>query len=144
MARPKLERPNYQLVRRGTRIYIQWWENGGWKRVSTGSGDERQAQIFLAQFIAGRETPAAPKAPTVAEVMAGYLEDRRPVVRAFNTLEVSAKVLVRHLGDLQAAHLTKERIRFYHAKRRTRGIGSAPQRRAGRSRQVTAPSSENW
>lgn len=131
MARPKLDQPNYRLVQRGTRFYVRWWSDGAWQRVSTGTGDQREAQVFLGQFIAGRGTPEPPKAPTVAEILAGYLADRKPVVRAYDTLEASAKPLNKHLGDLQSEHLTKERVRFYHAARRGEGhlVGPADARR---------------
>ena len=33
MARPKLEAPNYRLVRRGSRYYVRWWEDGEWKET---------------------------------------------------------------------------------------------------------------
>lgn len=54
-------------------------------------------------------------------ILAGYLADRKPVVRAYDTLEVAAKALCRHLGDLQPEHLTKERARFYARQRRAEG-----------------------
>lgn len=131
MARPRSKSPNYRLVRRGTRHYIQWWEEGGWRRISTGTEDGNEAQIYLAQFIAGLGTPDPPKTPTVSKILSGYLEDRKPVVRAYDTLEVSVKPLTRHLGALQPGHLTQERIRFYHRQRRTEGhlVGPADARR---------------
>jgi integrase len=131
MARPKLDAPNYRLTRRGSRFYVRWWQDGRWQRVSTGTADRRQAAVWLAQFVAGRGTPAPPEQPTIAMILDGYLVDRRPVVRAYDTLEVAAKVLRRHLGDLQPDHLTKERARFYARQRRAEGhmVGPATARR---------------
>src|ERR1700728_3409792 len=133
MARPKLEQPNYRLVTRGSRYYVRWWEDGAWKRVSTGTGDQRQAQIFLAQFLAGQGTPAAPKAPTVSVILDAYLADRKSVVVAsgYETLQTNLKALKRHLGDLEPDHLTKERIRFYRLQRAAEGyeVGKADARR---------------
>ena len=131
MARPRLADPNYKLVRRGNRFYVRWWQNGAWQRVSTGETDKRRATIWLAQFVAGRGTPAAPEQPTVSVILDGYLADRKPVVRAYGTLEASAKALRRHLGDLQPDHLTKERSRFYARQRRAEGhiVGPATARR---------------
>jgi integrase len=54
-------------------------------------------------------------------VLDGYLADRKPVVRSYETLEACAKALKRHLGELQPDHLTKERIRFYLSRRRAEG-----------------------
>jgi integrase len=121
MARPKLDAPNYRLVRRGDRFYVRWWHEGTWRRVSTGETDKRRASIWLAQFVAGRGTPAPPEQPTVSLILDGYLADRKPVVRAYATLEAAAKALSRHLGDLRPEHLTKERARFYARQRRAEG-----------------------
>jgi hypothetical protein len=131
MARPKSDKPTYKLVQRGSRFYIRWWEAGAWQRVSTGTTDSREAKKFLAQFEAGRGTPAAPEAPTVNTIIDGYLADRQPVVRAYPTLVAAAKPLRRHLGDLEPDHLTKERIRFYMSRRRAEGhmVGPADARR---------------
>jgi integrase len=133
MARPKLDAPNYRLVRRGSRFYVRWWAEGAWQRVSTGETDKRRATIWLAQFVAGRGTPAPPEQPTVSMILDGYLADRKPVVRAYGTLEAAAKALRRHLGDLQPDHLTKERAQFYARQRRAEGhiVGpkSAPRKK---------------
>jgi integrase len=133
MARPKLEQPNYRLVTRGSRFYVRWWEAGAWQRVSTGTSDLRQAQIFLAQFLAGQGTPEPPKAPTVAAILDAYLADRKTAVvpAGYVTLQTNAKALKRHLGDLQPDHLTKERIRFYRRRRAAEGyeVGSPDNRR---------------
>jgi integrase len=118
---PKLDNPNYRLALRGERYHVVWWEDGRSHRVPTGQTDRRKAAIWLSQFVAGRGTPEAPEQPTVADVLSGYLADRKPVVRAYETLEVAAKALRRHLGDLQPDHLTKERIRFYGRQRKAEG-----------------------
>ena len=131
MARPKLDAPNYRLVQRGSRYYVRWWADGAWQRISTGETDKRRATIWLAQFVAGRGTPAPPEQPTVSLILDGYLADRKPVVRGYGALEVVAKALRRHLGDLQPDHLTKERSRFYLQQRRAEGhiVGPASARR---------------
>jgi integrase len=131
MARPKLERPNYRLVKRGTRFYVRWWEEGAWQRVSTGQTERRPAETWLAQFVAGRETPPAPAVPTISAILDGYLADRKQVVRGYDTLENASKSLKRHLGDLEPDHLTKERVRFYRRRRAIEGyeVGPAPARR---------------
>ncbi len=131
MPRPRLDTPNYRLVQRGDVFYVRWWQDGAWQRISTGAQERRKAEVFLSQFAAGRGTPEPPEVPTVDQILAGYLEDRKPVVRAFDTLEVAAKNLRRHFGDLQPDHLTKERIRFYRRRRQVEGhwVGPAEARR---------------
>lgn len=126
MARPKLEQPNYALTKRGNRFYVVWWQDGAARRVSTGETERRAAQTWLAQFVAGRETPPAPAVPTIALILDGYLADRKQVVRGYATLENAAKSLRRHLGDLHPDHLTKERVRFYRRRRVTEGYEVGP------------------
>lgn len=131
MGRPRLERPNYKLAKRGERWHVQWWENGAAQRVPTGQTERRQAEIWLAQFVAGRETPPAPDVPTISAILDGYLADRKSVVRGYATLENAAKPLKRHLGDLEPDHLTKERVRNYRRRRTMEGyeVGPADARR---------------
>lgn len=131
MARARLDRPTFKLVQRGSRYYVRWWERGGWRRVSTGTADQREAARFLAQFEAGYGTPEPPQAPTVSAILDGYMADRRGEIRGYASLENCAKALRRHLGDLQPDHLTKERCRFYVARRRADGhmVGPADARR---------------
>ena len=131
MARPKLDQPRHRLVQRGDRWYVRWWQDGQHHRVSAGTADRREAERFLAQFLAGLGTPEPPAVPTVSTILDGYLADRKPVVRGYATLEANAKAIRRHLGDLQPDHLTKERARFYRARRRAEGymVGPAAARR---------------
>jgi integrase len=127
VARPKLDIPNYRLKLRGRHYYAIWHQDGRYQRISTGTADQREAQRFLAQLIAGLNTPEPPRAPTVAEILDGYLADRRQTVRSPQTLEYCAKALKRHLGDLQPDHLTKERARFYVSRRKAEGYKVGPQ-----------------
>ena len=135
MARPQQDGPNYRLVQRGNYFYVRWWEGGTWHRVSTGTADSRQAARYLAQFVAGRGTPDAPDAPTVSAILTGYLADRRPRVASPVTLDACVKALTRHLGELQPDHVTKERARFYRARRRAEGHWVGP---AGAKRNYVA------
>jgi hypothetical protein len=78
MGRPKLDTPNYRLARREGRFYVRWWENGSWKRISAGTSIEREAQVFLAQFIAGQGTPEPAPAPTVEAIVDTWQIVSRP------------------------------------------------------------------
>jgi integrase len=131
MGRPRLDRPNYKLVKRGERWHVQWWENGAGQRVPTGETERRQAEIWLAQFVAGRETPPAPAVPTISAILDGYLADRKQVVIGYETLANAAKAIKRHVGDLEPDHLTKERVRNYRRRRAIEGyeVGPANARR---------------
>ena len=57
-ARLKLESPYCRLIKRGDTFYVRFWENGAWKRVSTGTADRREAARYLAQLATGQGTPA--------------------------------------------------------------------------------------
>ncbi len=53
----------------------------------------------------------------MAQIIAAYLADRTPKVAAPATLRHACASLTRHIGDLQPAHLTRERCRAYHITR---------------------------
>jgi hypothetical protein len=90
MPRPRLDTPNYRLVRRGDVFYVRWWQDGAWQRISTGAQERRKAEVFLSQFAAGRGTPTPPEQPDIGQILAGYLADRQPVVRHFERLDMAA------------------------------------------------------
>ncbi|MGO9996168.1 MAG: hypothetical protein ACLPKW_00265 [Acetobacteraceae bacterium] len=144
MGRPKFDTPNYRLVQRGQRYHVQWWQDGKPRSVSTGQTDKRQASIWLNRFVAGQGTPEPPAAPTVSQVLDGYLADRKQTVIGYETLMTNTKALKRHLGDLEPDHLTTERTRFY------RGVGVPRDMRSVQPTTVetspfrTARSCANW
>ena len=144
MGRPKLDTPNYRLVQRGQRYHVQWWQDGKPRSVSTGQTDKRQASIWLNRFVAGQGTPEPPAAPTVSQVLDGYLADRKQTVIGYETLMTNTKALKRHLGDLEPDRLTTERTRFY------RGVGVPRDMRSVQPTTVetspfrTARSCANW
>lgn len=126
MARPRAEQPSYRLVKRGSRFYVRWWQNGKWHRVSTGTEDRREAQRYLTQLVAGLATPAPPPSPTIAAILERYLAEREGQVASHATLRYAASALTRHLGDLQPEHLTTERCRTYPKQRRLEGYEVGP------------------
>ncbi len=131
MARPRLTTPNYRLALRGTRYHVVWQDGAEKKRIPTGTSDRGEAEIFLARFLAGLGSPAAPPAPTISQILDGYLADRHGRAASYGTLEASAKPLRRHLGNLRPGDLKRERSRFYLRQRRAEGheVGPADDRR---------------
>jgi integrase len=131
MARPKLDTPNFKLIKRGDAYYVRWWEDGQWKRVSTREKGQSEARRFLINFAAGHATPEPPAAATIGQILDGYLADRKETVRAYGTLEAAANAIRRHLGELQATSLTRERGKLYAKKRRAEGheVGKADAKR---------------
>jgi integrase len=126
MARPRNTVPNFRLTQRGGRFYVAWWADGRGQRISTGSADIGAARRFLADFAAGFSTPEPPPASTIGQVLTGYLADRKAAVASYATLEAATKALRRHLGELSADALTKERASFYARQRRAEGYQVGP------------------
>lgn len=111
----------YSLTLRGVRYYVQWWEDGGKKRVSCGTADEGEARRFLAEWKAGLDAEVIPATPTVGKILDGYLKDRIEAgVRSAKT-GYNCATLTRHLGDLPIELLKKQQVRKYTADRRTEG-----------------------
>lgn len=131
MPRPRVAAPTYTLIDRKGRWYVQWWQDGAARRVSTRTGDRSEARKFLASFVAARGSPTPPEQPTIGEILDGYLADRKDRVAAFATLEYAAAALKRHLADLIPDHLTRERARSYagHRKREGYMVGRAEWRK---------------
>lgn len=121
MARPKLDRPSYRLIKRGDRYYVRWWQNGAYHRVSARTNDRREAERQLAQLAAGIDAKLPPPEPTIGRILDGYLKDKSGKALSFGTLVACAKALRRHLEDLQPQHITKQRSRFYAEQRRREG-----------------------
>ena len=119
MPRPRSDTPTYSLTNRNGRYYVQWWQDGSARRLSTRTGDRLEARRFLAAFIAAQGTPAPPEQPTIGDILDGYLADRKGRVASYATLQYAVAALKRHLADLIPDHLTRERVRSY-AKARTR------------------------
>lgn len=92
------------------------------RRVSTRTRDRRQAETYLAQFIAGSAAPAIDE-PTVGEILAGYEEDRKPKVRSKETLSFNVRDLRTHFGPLQPRQLIPPVVNSYVAARDV-GAGS--------------------
>jgi len=106
MPTPAVARPKYSLARRADSptYYVQWWEDGKARRVSTGSADEAEARRFLAEFTVARETAIAPDSPTIADMVDAYEADRSEKVHAPQSLHFTVANLRRHLG-----HITLDR-----------------------------------
>jgi integrase len=127
MPRPKAERPKFSLTRRGSRYYVQWWEAGTARRVSCRTEVLAEARRFLAEFQAARDTPQAPAAPTLGQILDGYQADRGPKAHS-PTLGQCCDTLRAHLGDLPVDLLADEQVRGYVAARRKEGSRGAAAR----------------
>jgi hypothetical protein len=125
MARPRLSKPVYRLRRNRTGYWVVAWTEGGRTRtVSTGTADEREAERWRVQFVAGRDNPAPPSLPTVATILEGYERDRKKHrIRGLETLRFNAKALKRHVGSLEAGMLSQGTVRRYAGDRTAEGVG---------------------
>lgn len=124
MARPRTNNPSYSLAERKGRFYVQWWDGKQKKRVSLGTADREEAKRALRQFLAGVDSPLPPEQPLVSDILAGYIEDRRPRVKSIASIEYACAALNVHLGDLKPEHLTRQVCRKYAEQRRAQGARS--------------------
>src|SRR5216683_4153430 len=101
--------------------YVLWTAPGGTKRLSTRTTDKRKARKWLDQFQAGLETPKPPVQLTIDAILDGYLADRKPRVRAYDTLEWACKALRREIGNLEPGHLSNSVMRKFAKTRQLQG-----------------------
>lgn len=88
------------------------------RRISTKTAHKRDAEKFLARFIAVEDIPTSRR--TVGEIVAGYRADTLPKVRAQGAMLHAEKAL-QPLADLYPAQLTPPAIRAWAG-----ALGSAP------------------
>lgn len=86
------------------------------RQLSTRTRDKREADAFLANFIAASVDPQ-PAAPDVTKILGGYEADKLTKVRSTGGLTYSAKALNARLGTLQPDHLTPGVIEKYARER---------------------------
>lgn len=125
MPRPKSERPTYSLAKRGDVYYVQWWEDGRARRVSSRTSNQSQARRFLAEFRAGRDAPDIPALPTIGAVIDGYLAEKGPQNHS-KTIYYDCTTLKKFFADLPVDLLTRDQVRIYTAERRKAGAQGAP------------------
>lgn len=86
------------------------------RRISTGQKDRREAEAFLAQFIAGSREPSLPST-TVRAILEGYRDDHGKGLRGQSGLIYGVKALIAQIGDLGPDHLTPTVMKRYAAER---------------------------
>ena len=124
-----------RLWRQGSGIWSVVWEEradaGGWvtRRLSCRTKDRDQAEQFLARFQAGRASPAAPEAPTIAVILDAYVADLAARGRRSLAASWHVRPLKDAFGHLLPEHLTKEVVRGYIAARRKAGRSDGTTRR---------------
>lgn len=103
MPRRKLERPNYRIRRRGEWYYVDWTDpaTGKGRSVSTRQTERDAAEIWRDQWIAGREQPAPPRQPLIAEILDGFVAARTPKVESPATLKLAAETIKHLVGNLE-------------------------------------------
>jgi integrase len=101
------------------RWYVVWGEGRESRRLSTGTSDKVEAERFVARFESAKGRP--PETFDINLLCDAYLEDRKPMVRAFGSLEFSLKAPREHFGLLHPNLVNKALVRAYVAKRRYQG-----------------------
>jgi integrase len=97
------------------RWYVAWVEKGGTRRISCGTTDRREAEVFLRDFIAGQDAPPAPDRITVEDACAYYLKqlpEHKATRQGWNL-----KPIRRHMGELKVDQITRLDCRNYLALR---------------------------
>lgn len=128
MPRRKLDRPNYQLGRRGARYVVNWTDpdTGKSRSISTGQTERGSAEIWRDQWIAGREQAPPPGQPTIGAILEGYVAARRLHVESVETLTLAAKTVRRHVGNLEPRMLAR---RTFLDRRAREGVADGSIRR---------------
>lgn len=120
-----LDPDRYRLRRFPGGIYrIVWTVRRTTKSKSTGARTQAEAARFLVRWLDEQAQAARPSAPTVADVLAYYLEDRRPVVADPRRLEHGAAPILALLGERIAAELRPLDSRDYARARAAEGKGA--------------------
>jgi integrase len=114
---------------KGARLYLQqrsgrapvWLiKDEGDVRISTSTGDRREAETALAEYIAARNRPSGPLAAeemTVGQVLTIYGEDYAPTVAAPERIGYAIEALARFWGDLTVSAVKGATCRRYQAQR---------------------------
>lgn len=118
----RLDRP---LIngKQSAKWYVCWTERGRSRRVSTRTTDRRVAERFLAEYVAALNAP--PARFDVAQLVTAYLKEAPGEAQ-------HAKAIIRHLGPLTIASLTRAQIRLFHAARRKEGASDSTINRQAR------------
>ena len=116
MPRPRKTARLYYRPDRGV-----WIIRDGDRRVSTRTGDRREAESALARYLAERDRPAGPSTPdkvTVADVLDIYGREHAPTLRAPERIGYAIEALNPILGSLPVGSINGSICRRYE---RTRG-----------------------
>jgi len=103
-------------------FYIVWNEGRASRRLSTGTGDPKEAERALARFEARLAQP--PDTFDINRIIDGYLADRKGVVRAYANLAYSLAPIRLQFGLLHPRLINRALVRAYIAKRRHAGRAS--------------------
>lgn len=92
--------------------YVTWSEGGRSHRRSTGTADEAIARRWLAEFVAAMDAP--PAKFTIGDMVSGYLSEAPGQAD-------HAKAILRLLGHLSLASLTRSQVRMWQTARAKEG-----------------------
>ena len=124
MSRPA-KGPRLYLRKRKGRASVWVVRDTGAGEVSTGTGDRREADQFLARYIqAGgvRSGPATPESLTCGEALSIYGDNHAPTVASPKRIGYAIKALDPFWGDLPVAAVKGATCRRYWSYRSEQGI----------------------
>jgi len=117
MPRPKLPP---RLIRRPNREY--WYIRDGEHSLSTGTADRREAEKWLAQYVAAMNAP--PSDPTIDELLEWRLREvrSRRLARATRVTPYYHKPLRAFFGAFRPFEITPELVAQYVEQRQAQGV----------------------
>lgn len=116
MPRARPDEPRLKLIR--GKYYVEWWDAGERRRLSTGTADPKRAQQALADF--QHEQAASPSHQTVRDALDRYLKNRRSKVEAVERMEQCAAAISAGLGGLRIEQVNQTQWDRYSAQRVTK------------------------
>lgn len=122
--------PDFSLIkiRSSPNYYVQWFEGGRSRRITTRTPSHDEAQAFLAAFrLASIDEPVADLA--VSEVLDWYWESHGKTRFRPDTINLSIRYLKPFFGSTKALSLTLGKQDAYVAHQREKGMGDESIRR---------------
>ena len=120
MPRPRNVVPNFKLRQNRYGVWsVYWTEDGRTRSVSTGEKDRREADRWLAQYIAGRSAHVV-AGPTIGAIMDGYLAAKTEKA-SYSSLLATANILRPRFGDLEPRHVTQAIVKQHADERVAQG-----------------------
>lgn len=126
MPRPRNASPVYKLRPGPAGVFVLSWtepESGWTRRLSTGQRERAAAEIWRDRYLAGLASAPPPDQPSLADMLAAYVQARTPHVADPERLANAAARVSEKLGRLQPGDFSQAAADRYAAARLAEGRG---------------------